>query len=214
MGTYNWARCCGTSSRTRSRSRHRQPHPALDDRRPGRLRGEDAAAVGLGADALPGGEEQGAVHDGPAHLGVRPPEEADRPAARVRRVLLGLHSTSTRPTATTSSCRCWRSSGRPAAGGRLPRDHRQVDRPISRTTSSPGARSRSRPGATTRRRARSTTRCGRRRERAGEVPQYDEAITAWEEIAKLRPVDALPHQRLAGLLPDSRRRTTRRSSTW
>jgi tetratricopeptide (TPR) repeat protein len=29
--------------------------------------------------------------------------------------------------------------------------------------------------------------------------QYDEAAKVWEEIAKLRPVDALPHQRLAGL---------------
>ena len=29
--------------------------------------------------------------------------------------------------------------------------------------------------------------------------QYDEAVKVWEEIAKLRPVDALPHQRLAGL---------------
>jgi tetratricopeptide (TPR) repeat protein len=29
--------------------------------------------------------------------------------------------------------------------------------------------------------------------------QYAEAITAWEELAKLRPMDALPHQRLAGL---------------
>src|SRR5207244_3445334 len=29
--------------------------------------------------------------------------------------------------------------------------------------------------------------------------QYDQAIKAWEEIAALRPVDALPHQRLAGL---------------
>ena len=28
--------------------------------------------------------------------------------------------------------------------------------------------------------------------------QYDEAAKTWEEIAKLRPVDALPHQRLAG----------------
>jgi tetratricopeptide (TPR) repeat protein len=34
--------------------------------------------------------------------------------------------------------------------------------------------------------------------------QYAEAVTAWEEIAKLRPVDALPHKRLAGLyLPKS-----------
>jgi tetratricopeptide (TPR) repeat protein len=29
--------------------------------------------------------------------------------------------------------------------------------------------------------------------------QYDEAISAWEEIGKLRPVDELPHKRLAGL---------------
>jgi cellulose synthase operon protein C len=29
--------------------------------------------------------------------------------------------------------------------------------------------------------------------------QYDEAAATWEEIAKLRPADALPHQRLAGL---------------
>src|SRR5262249_48666351 len=29
--------------------------------------------------------------------------------------------------------------------------------------------------------------------------QYAEAVKAWEEIVKLRPVDALPHQRLAGL---------------
>lgn len=29
--------------------------------------------------------------------------------------------------------------------------------------------------------------------------QYDEAIKAWEEIVKIRPMDALPHQRLAGL---------------
>ena len=29
--------------------------------------------------------------------------------------------------------------------------------------------------------------------------QFPEAIKAWEEIAKLRPVDALPHKRLAGL---------------
>jgi len=29
--------------------------------------------------------------------------------------------------------------------------------------------------------------------------QYAEALKAWQEIAKIRPVDALPHQRLAGL---------------
>ncbi|HWE96689.1 MAG TPA: tetratricopeptide repeat protein [Tepidisphaeraceae bacterium] len=29
--------------------------------------------------------------------------------------------------------------------------------------------------------------------------QYKDAVAVWEEIAKLRPVDALPHQRLAGL---------------
>jgi len=29
--------------------------------------------------------------------------------------------------------------------------------------------------------------------------QYDKAAELWEEIVKLRPVDALPHQRLAGL---------------
>src|SRR5204863_9230090 len=29
--------------------------------------------------------------------------------------------------------------------------------------------------------------------------QYPEAVKVWEEIAQLRPVDALPHQRLAGL---------------
>jgi cellulose synthase operon protein C len=29
--------------------------------------------------------------------------------------------------------------------------------------------------------------------------EYDKAIAAWLEIAKLRPVDALPHQRLAGI---------------
>jgi len=29
--------------------------------------------------------------------------------------------------------------------------------------------------------------------------QFDEALKAWEEIAAIRPVDALPHQRLAGL---------------
>ncbi|MDB5302698.1 MAG: hypothetical protein JWM97_247 [Phycisphaerales bacterium] len=29
--------------------------------------------------------------------------------------------------------------------------------------------------------------------------QFKEAVAVWEEIAKLRPVDALPHQRLAGL---------------
>src|SRR6185295_2525191 len=29
--------------------------------------------------------------------------------------------------------------------------------------------------------------------------QYEKAIEAWEEIVKLRPMDALPHQRLAGL---------------
>jgi tetratricopeptide (TPR) repeat protein len=29
--------------------------------------------------------------------------------------------------------------------------------------------------------------------------QYDKAAAAWEEIVKLRPVDALPHLRLAGL---------------
>ena len=29
--------------------------------------------------------------------------------------------------------------------------------------------------------------------------QYDKAADAWEEIVKLRPMDALPHQRLAGL---------------
>jgi tetratricopeptide (TPR) repeat protein len=31
------------------------------------------------------------------------------------------------------------------------------------------------------------------------VRQYVEAVAVWEEIAKIRPVDALPHQRLAGL---------------
>ncbi len=29
--------------------------------------------------------------------------------------------------------------------------------------------------------------------------QYDQAVKAWEEIAKIRPVDELPHSRLAGL---------------
>jgi tetratricopeptide (TPR) repeat protein len=29
--------------------------------------------------------------------------------------------------------------------------------------------------------------------------QFDEAIACWEEIQKLRPVDAMPHQKLAGL---------------
>jgi len=29
--------------------------------------------------------------------------------------------------------------------------------------------------------------------------QYDEAVKVWEKIAEIRPVDALPHQRLAGL---------------
>ena len=29
--------------------------------------------------------------------------------------------------------------------------------------------------------------------------KYDEAVKVWEEIAAIRPVDALPHQRLAGL---------------
>jgi tetratricopeptide (TPR) repeat protein len=29
--------------------------------------------------------------------------------------------------------------------------------------------------------------------------QYEEAIAAWEEVRKLRPVDSLPHKRLAGL---------------
>jgi tetratricopeptide (TPR) repeat protein len=29
--------------------------------------------------------------------------------------------------------------------------------------------------------------------------QYDEAVKAWQEVAVIRPVDALPHQRLAGL---------------
>ena len=29
--------------------------------------------------------------------------------------------------------------------------------------------------------------------------QYEEAVAAWEEVRKLRPVDALPHKRLAGL---------------
>lgn len=32
-----------------------------------------------------------------------------------------------------------------------------------------------------------------------QTKQYAEAIAAWEEIHKLRPVDALPHKRLAGL---------------
>jgi tetratricopeptide (TPR) repeat protein len=29
--------------------------------------------------------------------------------------------------------------------------------------------------------------------------QYEEAAKVWEEIAKIRPADSLPHQRLAGL---------------
>src|SRR3954454_23318386 len=29
--------------------------------------------------------------------------------------------------------------------------------------------------------------------------QFDEAIACWDEIQKLRPVDAMPHQKLAGL---------------
>ena len=29
--------------------------------------------------------------------------------------------------------------------------------------------------------------------------QYDQAVKAWQEIVAIRPVDALPHQRLAGL---------------
>ena len=29
--------------------------------------------------------------------------------------------------------------------------------------------------------------------------QYDQAVKAWQEVVALRPVDALPHQRLAGL---------------
>src|SRR5207248_3419869 len=29
--------------------------------------------------------------------------------------------------------------------------------------------------------------------------QYEAALMAWDEIVKLRPMDALPHQRLAGL---------------
>ena len=32
-----------------------------------------------------------------------------------------------------------------------------------------------------------------------QAKQYPEAIVAWEEVRKLRPVDALPHKRLAGL---------------
>ena len=40
--------------------------------------------------------------------------------------------------------------------------------------------------------------------------QFDEAASAWEQIAKIRPVDSLPHQRLAGLylaLKDKKRAT-------
>lgn len=38
-----------------------------------------------------------------------------------------------------------------------------------------------------------------RAEELVKAKQYPEAVTAWEEIARLRPVDALPHKRLAGL---------------
>ena len=40
------------------------------------------------------------------------------------------------------------------------------------------------------------------REKADELVksrQYDKAVEAWEEIVKIRPMDSLPHQRLAGL---------------
>lgn len=39
----------------------------------------------------------------------------------------------------------------------------------------------------------------KRAEELVQTKQYAEAIAAWEEIHKLRPVDALPHKRLAGL---------------
>jgi cellulose synthase operon protein C len=43
--------------------------------------------------------------------------------------------------------------------------------------------------------------------------QYDEAIKAWQEVAQVRPVDQLPHQRLAGLFLAAKRRRRRSSSS-
>ena len=54
-------------------------------------------------------------------------------------------------------------------------------------------------GATTRKRARSTPSSKEEAEKAKDDKDFPKAIDLWEQIVKIRPVDAMPHQRLAGL---------------
>ena len=141
------------------------------------------------------------------------PKKPHRPARSLTPSRTGSASTSRRPTATTSILKMleeFKNAGRqedvfPKITGK--------SIPEFRRTSSPGARSRSPAGATTRRRARSTRSWRRRRRRRSRPKQFDEAIAGWEEIGKLRPVDALPHQRLAGLYLDQEAERRRRSSS-